>query len=100
MGKQAESTPFPDEVMADVAWAFTGQAFRTQAEFESALKEYQADIMDNISWYPSELVLLNSSIEVRHEEGEDEENSAVTLTANDGKAFSAGELLFKVHMPL
>jgi hypothetical protein len=97
MEKKTGSAPFPDDVMADVAWTFTGQPFRTQAEFESALKEYQADIKDDTSWDPSELVLLAPRVVVRHEEGEDEEDCEVTLNANDGKVFSAGELLFKVH---
>jgi hypothetical protein len=88
--------------MSATAWSFSGEPYLSRTEFEVALKGYQLDIMKNPSWDPSELILLSPQVIAKLDEWDDgdedeEENAGVTLTADDRKAFSAGELMFKVH---
>lgn len=91
---------FPKEMLVDLAWSFTGEQFSSLAEFNDAVHQYQMDILGKDDW-DSEAVVINSpQVEVSHDcwETEDEEAKAkVMLTADNGKAFTSGELLFKTH---
>jgi len=100
MTKSASPSFFPDKLLASVAWSFSGEPFLSRTEFDAELTEYQADIMKNPSWNSSELALLAPEVVVQYDEwdeGDGQEGAEVTLRADDGKGFSTGELMFKVH---
>jgi hypothetical protein len=89
---------YPPSLLADVAWAFTGAAFASQADFDAELKAYQADIMGRASWDPSQRVLGAAKVLVQHEEElQDGVGGEAMLTADNDSGFTAGELMFKIH---
>lgn len=86
-------------LMTQVAWSFAKGPFDTQPGFESALQSYQADVMDHSDWDPSELVLLSPRVIIQCDELQDVPGAQheLALSADNGLAFPAGELLYKVH---
>jgi len=83
-----------DVVMPDLAWSFIGNTYSSRAEFERELREAQ----HGAPLEPGELVLLVPEVCVRYELQDDEgSQEEVTLRADDGFAFSVGELMFKLH---
>ena len=86
-------------VLEDVCWSFSGAKFADRSTFESELVEYQKDIREIDAWDPSELVILAPKIRVQYMcwEGDDQIEPIITLTAENGIAFSAGELMFVLH---
>lgn len=85
--------------MSRVAWSFAKGPFEAQPAFEAALKKYQADIMRQPDWEPSELVLLSPRVIIQCDELLDVPGAQheLPLSADNGLAFPAGELLYKVH---
>ncbi len=86
-------------VLQDVCWSFTGAKFADRSAFESELVEYQKDIQEIDSWDPSELAVHAPQIRVQYMcwEGDDQIEPIITLTAENGTSFSAGELMFALH---
>jgi hypothetical protein len=96
--RKQEDPPFPRELMGDVQWSFTGEAYPSLEEFIEAVREYHGEIRGDDAWRPDEVVLRCRRVRVEHEFSWDEEDEArVELTADDPRGFTAGELLFKVH---
>ncbi len=98
----------PDLVLADTLWDFAGQqAFESRAEFVEAVRRYHAVIQDyapDISaeecWRPDEVVLGVPRVVVQflsETPGRIEEDCEVELISDSGEAFTAGELLHKLH---
>jgi hypothetical protein len=90
--------PLPPTLLEDVAWAFRGPAFADRAAFEAAVAEFQDPEWED-AWRPGEVVLHASRVRVVPDADWylDDEDPVADLSADDGRAFTAGELLFKVH---
>lgn len=89
----------PSEVMSEVAWSFTGDVYSGREKFDQKVRKYQADIAGNAEWQPDQVVLpvANARIVYTCSEGDDDIEKMVDLNSDDGKAFTAGELLYKLH---
>jgi hypothetical protein len=91
------SGPLPPTLMQGVEWLFRGPTFADRAAFEAAVTEFQNEEWGS-DWRPGEVVLRAARVRVTPDAdwfvGDD---AVVDLTADDGRAFTAGELLFKVH---
>jgi hypothetical protein len=95
---------YPREVMHDVHWSFRGPKFRSRAKFVEAVRQYYEDLGADGDWQPGdwrpdEVVLRAARVRVSPDVADTswEEDPIAELTADDGEAFTAGELLFKVH---
>jgi hypothetical protein len=89
----------PLRTMRDVCWSFTGNAFATREEFDAAVRQYQIRIRKQDSWRPDAVVLPAARVAVRYRcwRGDEQIEPVITLEADDGRSFTAGELLFKLH---
>jgi hypothetical protein len=91
---------YPEEVLTDLAWSFIGKPFLTLESFIDAVSQYQIDIDLTAAWHPDQVVIHAKQVKVMHdrwETDEEERLAEVILTADNGRSFTAGELLFKVH---
>jgi len=92
----------PRNVLEDVFWAFRGNRFDDHAEFTTQVQEYQRRIRGEDSWRPDETVMPAPRVRVEYfgiASADDDEYQDFTLdlVADDGRAFTAGELLLKLH---
>jgi hypothetical protein len=90
----------PARIMGDVLWAFRGKPFATQKEFEKVVRKYHLDILKSAErWKPNELAVPRGKVRVQYmcwRDG-DQVEPVVLLASDDGKSFSQGELLYKIH---
>ena len=96
---------FPEELFKEIYWSFSEPLFDTQNEFRDALKTYHKTIgyktgLPPIKW--EEVVIESPVVGIQcaiFPSTEDEEimEPQKELTADNGKNFTAKELLFKVH---
>jgi len=88
--------------MRGVCWSFIGSPFPTRAAFEAEARQYQIDITGEDSWRPDEVVIPAPRVAVQYMcwEGEEQVEPVVEFVADDGRAFTAGEVLFKLHNAL
>lgn len=94
---RSASSRLPPTLMEGVEWVFRGSAFDDRAAFEAAVAEFQNPEWGS-DWRPADVVLRAAHIRVVPDAdwyvGDD---AVADLTADDGREFTAGELLFKVH---
>jgi hypothetical protein len=100
--------PIPDLVLADTLWDFANQEdYSSRKEFIDAVRryhvqvqEYAPDINPAECWQPSAMVLSVQRVIVRFVSeplNGPEEDCEVELLSDDGQAFTASELLYKLH---
>lgn len=89
----------PLRALRDVCWSFVGAPFADRAEFDAAVRQYQIRIRKRDSWRPDAVALPAGQVAIRYRcwQGDEQLETVVVLAADDGAAFTAGELLFKVH---
>lgn len=89
---------YPQEIMPNVYWGFYGGKYRTLEAFVEEVKRYNEDF--GIRWNPDETVFEGAALTVQFaywdEEDDEETEEDFDLHADKG-AFTAGELLFKIH---
>jgi hypothetical protein len=97
--QQRQTRDLPERVLYGVYWSFRGGHFADLATFNEQVRQYQVDIGGEDTWSPDEIVIPCPRIRVAYVcwRGEEQLGPVVQLTSDDGEAFSAGELLFKVH---
>lgn len=118
------------DLLKNIAWAFNGTNYAHQDEFDKAVAQYQRDIYeDDSQWQPDTVVLESPEVRIIYEyyitpndirfedetfpdedeadiqiDDPDEENEqrevAVTFKADNGRSFTASELLYKLHQRL
>jgi len=95
----AEPSGAAQMILADVYWAFRGDAYGSLDEFENAVVGYHDDLNLQVEWQPSGTVIEAPRIRVSymHWKGDDQVDAVVDLAADNGESFGAAELLFKLH---
>ena len=89
----------PLRAMRDVCWSFTGSPFVTREEFDASVRHDQIRFRKKDSWRPDAIIIPAPRVAVRYMcwQGDEQVEPVVTLEADDGVRFPAGELLFKLH---
>jgi hypothetical protein len=92
------ASSLPATLMQGVEWLFRGSPFADQKAFNAAVTEFQNPEWGPV-WHPDEVVLRAARIRVVPDVDwyVGDEDPVAELSADDGQAFTAGELLFKVH---
>lgn len=102
MTHETEDSPFPLTALVAAEWSFfNGEQFDDPAEFDRRVHEYHARGGGEDTWDPDEVVPL-ARMRVKYfgvESPEDDEYADFTadLQADDGRQFTAGELLRKLN---
>jgi hypothetical protein len=94
------TSPIPDQILADILWSFDGSPFDDVREFAEEVGRYQVEISGDHSWAPDEVVLPVQEVVIDFPDEDDDGSdgpAAVHFLSDDGKGFTAGELLFKIH---
>ena len=89
----------PDHILSALSWCFPSDAPEDREAFDEFVWQYMYERENDMPWEPDLPVLASPSIRVSYRgvrNGESIED-VVTLTNNDGKAFTAGELLYQLH---
>jgi hypothetical protein len=100
--------PFPKHLLGETLWDFAGQpAIPSRTEFEAAVmrhhlqaQEYSSDLKPEECWRPDDIALRCPRVVVRYYcDPPDREASwrETELTSDDRAAFTAVELLHKLH---
>jgi hypothetical protein len=100
--------PVPAFVLADALWNFADQdVYESRAAFVEAVRLYHAAVHEYAPgarpeecWRPNAVVLGAPRVVVRFVSevpGRAEEDCEVELVSDNGEAFTAGELLHKLH---
>lgn len=86
-------------ILADVYWAFRGDAYESLDEFANAVAAYHDELNLQVEWPPAGTVVEAPGIRVSymHWQGDDQVDAVVELAADNGESFGASELLFKLH---
>lgn len=93
MSEDENFEDYPDEILANVKWCFTGGKYSSVEDFNNSVHQNQKQLGGEI-WQPDIIVLNFSKIIVLlQNESEDE----ILLTANNSESFTAVEILFKLH---
>jgi hypothetical protein len=89
---------YPTELLWGVSWTFRGQAFDDQAAFDAVVAEFQGLDPGEI-WRPNEVVLRCPRVRVSPDVHWylTDDHPTIEFAAANGKSFTMGELLFKVH---
>lgn len=90
--------PYPPTLLQNVSWTFRGPDFADRAAFDAAVAEFQDPERGEV-WRPAEVVLHADRVRVSPDVAWylTDEHPTVELVADNGRSFTAGELLFKVH---
>lgn len=102
MTDETEDGPFPLTALVAAVWSFSrGEQFGDAAEFNRRVAQYHVDVTGEDTWEPDEVVPL-ARMRVTYFGVESPEDGEYTdfvldLEADDGAAFSAGELLRKLN---
>jgi len=105
--RQEDSAALPPRLMDWVFWCISGERYTDRSAFEDAVTAYNAE-RDGTAWHPTEVVLRVPQVFVTADvhwhfflRGHSTlEPPMVELIADDGREFTAGELLFKIHNAL
>jgi len=98
---------YPADILRDTLWDFHDQrVYLSQAAFEEAVQQYHLEaqtyapeIRPEECWQPTAIVLKSPIVEIRYfsEPLGEEVWHEVELVSDNGKWFTAGELLYKLH---
>ena len=89
---------YPPTLLQNVSWTFRGPDFADRATFDAVVAKFQDPERGEV-WRPAEVVLHAARVRVSPDVAWylTDEHPTVELVADDGRSFTAGELLFKVH---
>lgn len=101
------SPEFPTDILRSALWDFYRQSvYSSQTAFEEAVcqhhrdaQEYAPEIRPEECWQPTAVVLKSPTVLIRFfsEPSGEEMWHEVELASDNGKWFTAGELLYKLH---
>jgi hypothetical protein len=99
--QDGDTNALPPTLLRWVVWTISGEAYEDRSTFENEVHEFHPEC-NATNWRPAEVVLrvprLFVTTDIHRILGL--EPPMVELTADDGHAFTAGELLFKIHNAL
>jgi hypothetical protein len=97
-GANPKGDSLPRTLLESVSWTFRGRAYSDRKEFEAAVHKLQNPARGGV-WRPDEIVLRVGRVRISPDVAWylTEEHPIAELVADNGVAFTAGELLFKVH---
>lgn len=90
---------FPKRIMKDIVWSFR-ESYPDRVAFIDEVRDYHLAIVKSTDrWRPDEVVLTAPRVHITYEhwEGDDQLDRTTTFTADDGRAFTTGELLWKIN---
>ncbi len=109
-------------LLPNVVWNFTGESYETPEAFNEAVTRYQQEIVgEGANWNPREVLIEHPQVDIIYEcwpekteplsanetlieaydDGDYEEREvSVRFVADDDRAFTALELLYKLHQHL
>jgi len=98
MPRESDKASLPEELLGDVSWSFRDDPYPDRAAFVAAVAEMYRE-MEIEGWNADEVVLRCPRVRILCEDVEDEdgEDLVLDIRSDDGIAFTAGELLFKIH---
>ena len=101
MAAHDSTEPLPPELLWGVSWVFRGEAFADRAAFDAAVAACQNPDHGEV-WRPDEVCLRAVRVRITPDIHWylSDDDPVVELAADNGTAFTAGELLFKVHNAL
>lgn len=88
----------PETLFDDLSWGFYGSIETSFDEFCKEVLEYQREVAENDSWDPTEIVLSVKEVKIVYTPHFLEDDRVVDLTSESDAGFSAGELLYKLHI--
>lgn len=93
---------FSNLIMNNVFWSFLGDTFSTQKKFVEAVRQYYLEIKDQDEedeWNPDELAIPRAEVRIQYMYWRNGKpvKRIVLLLSDNGKSFSQGELLYKIH---
>lgn len=98
MEPKGEAHMYPAELLCDVSWTFRGEPFIDRAAFDAAVAEYQ-DTRRGEEWRPNDVILHAARVRVSPDVHWylSDDHPVAEFTADNGRSFTAGELLYKIH---
>jgi hypothetical protein len=91
----------PRELLGDVSWCFSKvRKFRSRKKFVEEMRRYHEGVGAEEPWQPDAVALSVGRVRIRAEFLWLDDNPVVELTADDGRAFTVAELMFKIHNAL
>ncbi|MBL8793990.1 MAG: hypothetical protein JNM56_08795 [Planctomycetia bacterium] len=94
-----ETEALPDSLMPGVCWSFVGDTHLSRESFVEAVRDYERSIRRTATWTPERIVFRAPRIAVQYMywDGQDQVEPIVEPTSDNGKYFTAAELLHKIH---
>jgi hypothetical protein len=100
-----QQTTWPEELLREADWRFWGEhPVESRGEFEETVRQWHARLEEGQRslWAPEQVLLHAPRVRIEyfgvHSEDEEEyDDFFVELESEDGRAFTGGELLFKLH---
>lgn len=91
-----DSDKLPHDILPGLAWSFIGGQYDDVAQFADEVSDSLAEI-GAASWAPEALVLAAPRLMVSYRNDSESGQGLIDLRCEDGKAFTARELLFQIH---
>jgi hypothetical protein len=97
--RTSELPPLPPWVLRDVRWRFGTPPIPDPTEFSEQVRRYQIESTGNDTWRPAACVIPHPRVRVGYmaPEGGERVDRSVDLECDNGRWFTASELLFKLH---
>jgi hypothetical protein len=93
------TTVLPKQVLRGIHWSFIGEPFLHRITFDHKVRLYQIEVSGEDTWRPNEVVIPCPLIRIVYMcwDGDEQIEPVVELISDDGMAFTASELLYKLH---
>jgi len=93
---------YPKELLRNIYWSFNYGPVENRQKFEEAVKTYHYKVSgQEFPFDLNEEILPFAKVVIQYmkydEEEEDWDEPQILLEAENGKSFTAGELLYKIH---
>ena len=92
---------FPYEMMSKVVWCFRGSRFNSLDVFSREVRDHHISIMKSDErWSPENVVFSSPVVEISYQYCDEDDRRVVNtfrLDAQNGKEFTAADLLFQIH---
>ena len=97
MARRKNQARFPATLLDDIMWTFWGEPFADRSAFDAAVREENGP-----EWFSDQhlhqIVLRAPRVRIVPDVWDwDQDDPVLELTPDNGEAFTAGEILFKIH---